>query len=1325
MANQNKFVSVNLNKSFGRSSGFSVSNLNGNGSKQRSGGTGGGGMVVLSRPRSSGQKSGPRLSVPPPLNLPSLRKEHERFDVSAANSRSAGGGNSGLGHGHGSPAAGWTRTSIPAPSSVLDDAHQSEQLGSKNSRLGSTSSGAVPSSRQLGVPIRAPALRGEDFPSLSATCEASRKRRDVTNQKVKQVETEETLCLRQVSIMRPLVQPSRPIDFKGPTSDGASTMKEMSQKQISSLPEPLALPLMHLNRKSDWADDERDTGIGILDRDRERGFPRVEHSHFDDFYTPSREFLRKDSYGRDSVVPKREIRDSGSWRGGIDRQNLGDYREVPNYRRSALQENGFQNSWINRKPVTTLTNGIDGDNHINRNIPTPRSPFSPGSKGHLVNDPASNFSRDRCIFANSSKPNVEETVFDAKSPPHGGNSGDVSIKIIKKKKDAAKPADFYDPVRESFEVELQRVQQLQEMERQRALEEQTRAIEIARMEEEERERAARAEEEKRRKIEAEEREAAWRAEQEKLEVSRRAEEQRITREEEKKRIVMEEERRKEAAREKLLELEARIAKRHAEETAKDDKTSSIPVLNQKKDEPLVGNSGKKSDSVTVDRLQPSRDSNPAFEDKGRLDQPWRKRENLASSTSPISIQEQESSRRAFSRRKFVVSPVRSSSFKGEILENGNSRDHRWNITSETGELYSEFLDKDGDAGWRNGRSSDELLSSYYSSQNADVDVVSSSGRSRYSQRQPRVLPPPFSSAQRSSFRASNEHPTLSMVSKSENIYENGYQGQVQESATIPSFENLTISLEMGGKTSPRCTSQSSLSVTSPPGTPHDDLEDSGLAFSDVDRPTSGVEGGATTLKTSSSSISLGADDEWEIENNELVQAQEEYDEDNGYRDEDEANDGDVVNLGHAGEHKILVDSDDEGIEVKLQGSNESSVTDSNPLLEARGRSPIDLSIQPLTSVDSSVDGGSVASSVKPSVASVSTLPTQAEMPVKVQFGLFSGPSLIPPPVPAIQIGSIQMPLHLHPPVAQMHSAQSPFFQFGQMGLLPLAPQGLPFVHPSLPNQYPLTQTQLIIGKDSSVQNSQSTDGQMGQTKSVASPQQSRPGSSDAPRKEECSIYGEEKNESELGMKGQPVLVNSRDYYTEKQLTSGEKVSKSTRFMNSSSGRGKRYVYKVKNSTDSRPLLPAPEDFPQEPYNYQKRSSHNTRRADFRPRESGQRQIKALELVNGRTPFHANNGMNKSAKSTSSSREEFSKRNLSSIMGDSKRNASLEEDIDAPLQTGIIRIFKQPGIEVPSDEGDFIEVRSKRQMLNDRREQREKQNLAKSRVLKVTHIHILK
>jgi len=96
------------------------------------------------------------------------------------------------------------------------------------------------------------------------------------------------------------------------------------------------------------------------------------------------------------------------------------------------------------------------------------------------------------------------------------------------------------------------------------MEEQTRAREFARKQEEERETLIREEEDRRRLAEEEARQAAWQAEQEQLEAAKREEEQRIAREEEKKRIAMEEERRREAARQKLLELETKIAKRQAE-----------------------------------------------------------------------------------------------------------------------------------------------------------------------------------------------------------------------------------------------------------------------------------------------------------------------------------------------------------------------------------------------------------------------------------------------------------------------------------------------------------------------------------------------------------------------------------------------------------------------------------------------------------------------------------------------------------------------------------------------------------------------------------------
>ncbi|CAN6969522.1 unnamed protein product, partial [Brassica oleracea var. botrytis] len=81
--------------------------LNNNNKPSYGRGGGGGSMVVLSRPRSS-QNAGQKLSVPPPLNLPSLRKEHERVD-SSGSSFLSGGGVSGSGARPASSGMGWSK----------------------------------------------------------------------------------------------------------------------------------------------------------------------------------------------------------------------------------------------------------------------------------------------------------------------------------------------------------------------------------------------------------------------------------------------------------------------------------------------------------------------------------------------------------------------------------------------------------------------------------------------------------------------------------------------------------------------------------------------------------------------------------------------------------------------------------------------------------------------------------------------------------------------------------------------------------------------------------------------------------------------------------------------------------------------------------------------------------------------------------------------------------------------------------------------------------------------------------------------------------------
>ena len=64
-------------------------------------------------------------------------------------------------------------------------------------------------------------------------------------------------------------------------------------------------------------------------------------------------------------------------------------------------------------------------------------------------------------------------------------------------------------------------------------------------------------------------------------------------------------------------------------------------------------------------------------------------------------------------------------------------------------------------------------------------------------------------------------------------------------------------------------------------------------------------------------------------------------------------------------------------------------------------------------------------------------PNSTEGPVTLQFGLLSNSSLLQGSVPAIQIGSIQMPLHVPPyiglqQVTHMPPTQPPMFQFGQL-----------------------------------------------------------------------------------------------------------------------------------------------------------------------------------------------------------------------------------------------------------------------------------------------------
>ncbi|XP_050379280.1 uncharacterized protein LOC126796485 isoform X2 [Argentina anserina] len=1656
-----KFVSVNLNKSYGQPSHHSHNHHHHQPHPSSFGSSrsrpGGGGMVVLSRPRSA-HKAGPKLSVPPPLNLPSLRKEHERFDSAGPGGGPAGGGVSGSGLRPNSAGMGWTKPTAAAPVALPEKEGLGDHGGDGAEHSRGSSVYMPPAARPGSVgPIStassAPAhhsvekamlLRGEDFPSLQAATLPSasgpaQKQKDGLNQKQRQVHDESQSEQRSsghssmVVDMRPQLQASGRGTGSALNDNGSESrsfsgnrVSEQTRKQDDYFPGPL--PLVRLNPRSDWADDERDTGHGFTDRGRDHGFSNPESYWDRDFDMPrisvlphklvnnlserrglrdnetgkvsSSEVPRLDQYSRDVRTPSREEREGSSWRNatpskdgntdqvGNDRNGFGVgpsslNREAVNENKHKLipyQENtrdgfGRINAGYNHGGRQTWNNAMDS--HTNRgsewnkrdhygseqknryrtdavqNSSVSKPLYSLGGRGLPVNDPLLNFGREKRQFSKSEKPYVEDfggTDFDTRDPFSGGLLG-----VVKKKKDVTRQTDFHDPVRESFEAELERVQKMQEQERQRILEEQEKALELARREEEERVRLAKEHIERQRRLEEEAREAAWRAEQEQLEAVRRAEEQRVAREEEKRRLFMEEERRKYAAKQKLIELEERIAKRKAE-TAKaggnsltaadenfsrmvNDKDVSRDVGDWEDGERMVERitASASSDSSLNrsfemgSRSHLPRDSS-AFVDGGKPVNSWRRDVYENGNNSAILLQDQDNGHHSLRRDRDSPVGGRTQSrkelyggsglmssrtyHKGEVAEShmddiSHLRGQRWNLSgdadhySKNMEIESDFHDnfsaKFNDVGWGQGRVHGSPYPPYPEPlyPNSDADGPYSFGRSRYSMRQPRVLPPPsLSSMPRPSYRGELDRPGPSAFSENEMQYiravgsestvQTGCDGSRPENLGQPRIVDVkrenAANVEQKLDTTPRCDSQSSLSVSSPPSSPtplsHDDLDES-KDSSVLSAPGSGrnvsllgQENEALVLPTEpgreSSSVSIGDDEEWAVENNEQLQEQEEYDEDeDGYEEEDEVhedmhleakespdvdnfvlcfNEGVEVGMPNDefdrtsgnGESTFVVPHVSSGIieehgsfdgvhsgEKTLQHVDDSSqlgVGGSSRMFQETEKAIQNLVIQPnnvphntaaperVDFVDVSNSGPlsqhHVASSVSltPHLLSsqtvmptVSAVQNQTEGSVKLQFGLFSGPSLIPSPVPAIQIGSIQMPLPLHPQIdpslAQMHPSQPPLFQFGQLrytspisqGVLPLAPQSMSFIHPNMPSGFSVNQNpggpQPIQSGQGTTQNLKSdvisvtTDnrqglasrhldpsqgnvsegvnvnpkaarqnvettfiGQQGAAKSYIGDSRGRAGS---------LFQGEYQGHNNFGASSAQSVVKGRDI-------GGPKAHGPV----SGGGRGKKYVFTVKNPGSR--SFPDSEPTHRDSSGYPRRPRRNMQRTEFRVRASADKRQHigpvSSNHVGHEDKYAPVRGLRPSLRSgprkvgmlnkhsrqmseseglipcSSNSQEiEYGSRpdkgvgkdalaksqNLpQSGEGNPKRHIHSEEDVYAPLQSGVVRVFEQPGIEAPSDEDDFIEVRSKRQMLNDRREQREKEIKAKSRVTKI-------
>lgn len=1684
----NRFVSVNLNKSYGPSSSHPNPNHHSNSfnygsGRARSGGGGvGGGMVVLSRPRSS-HKAGPKLSVPPPLNLPSLRKEHERFDSSG----SAGGGSSGGIPGGGSrPSSsglGWSkpgaivsveRDGISGGDRPLSSDGAAPGIQAVDAVTRGGGSGYMPPSARSGasgpdvsMPMsmeKASVLRGEDFPSLRATLSAAngsaQKPKDSSHQRQRQGMSEEPSSGQEEGSrtdMRPQVQSQYSVgnsiraDGRDGHNSGNSRLLEHGQKQEDFFLGPL--PLVRLSPRSDWADDERDTSHGLTDRGRDHNFSRTETYWDRDFDLPRSNFLPQkpvqnhfdrrgqrdndvgksssnevsnaDPINRDVRGPSREGREGQSWKrpasregfasqeGISDKNSLGPRptsvncetakenkyipflpqlggntrdehiggntvnRDVGTGRRDPGYVQGGRQQWTNS---VHANNGMGAERNIRdrhgsesnrykvdalQNSMGSRSSFSAGSRGPAGSDHSSNFGRDKRSFSRGEKPYTEDPFmssdFDVRDPFSGGILG-----VVKRKKDAKQHLDFHDPVRESFEAELERVQKMQELERQRVIEEQERAMEIARREEEERQRLAREQEEHQRRLEEEAREAAWRAEQERLEAISRAEEQRLAREEEKQRILMEEERRRQAAKQKLQELEERIARRQAE-AAKADGAADVqgekrPAIAKERDvsraddfaawedgERMVEritNTASSDSSVSRPFDMGSRalsvaEGSFAFADRGKSFNSWRRDvfENGSSSSFFSSEHENgyQSPRRdtfvggrAFPRKDFYGGSgyipsrgyYRGGTAEPQMEDFLHARGHRWSISGDGDpygrniELEAEFHESvrgkfEVDWSQGQGRGSSPFSERLY--QNSELEDLYTYGRSRYPARQPRVLPPPsLPSVHRSSFRSDSEQARSSTYQDEDMSFNHAmgsesaavsYQNaQEEHSDKLDNEQNAhDEEHDLNRSVTPGCDSQSSLCVSSAPSSPtqvsHDDLDDSreslAVSGSAEDHGVCNSESEAVLPKAKDgrgtpSSISVGDDEEWTVENNGLQQ-QEEYDEDVRYNEEVQDGDDDNAELNqefeamhleakgspHMKDNVVL--GFDQGVEVGMpndecerspriaenvyvgpqviggptelnvsfdgsRGGQSPQVADvsqhlstdasclavedsekavqdyipvpvnaphtskSSDLLSSGDSSSVSV-LTAQQSIPPSVGAGlqSSSQSVMPSVAATQGTP---ELPVKLQFGLFSGPSLIPSPVPAIQIGSIQMPLQLPPQIgpslSHMHAPQPPLFQFGQLrypspisqGFPHLAPQSMPFVQPTIPSHYPLGQR---YGSPLSVQPVQESstqssvrDGALSLTMKShhiqpPNPLKMRP---DAELKEANLMAGEaeindisHQNQADTSIAPmdqvrtesckrteiighvQNVVRNSKplNKTSENRAQGGPPSSHFAANHGDTSGptaqgpsgnKGRRLAFTARNPGGRSSSL-SNETYRSDVNGFQRRR-RGMQRFEFRVRQvTDGKQSSALASNYSGSDSKSNydgdgSGMQQRSgpkkdvpydqpkltvdphssrsdqiitRETGSgiredrpARKETSTGGLDTARcaeGSLKRNISSEDDVDAPLQSGIVRVFKQPGIETPSDEDDFIEVRSKRQMVNDRREQREKEIKAKS------------
>ncbi|KAH7293680.1 hypothetical protein KP509_28G036600 [Ceratopteris richardii] len=439
----------------------------------------------------------------------------------------------------------------------------------------------------------------------------------------------------------------------------------------------------------------------------------------------------------------------------------------------------------------------------------------------------------------------------------------------------------------------------------------------------------------------------------------------------------------------------------------------------------------------------------------------------------------------------------------------------------------------------------------------------------------------------------------------------------------------------------------------------------------------------------------------------------------------------------------------------------------------------------------------------PTYSSVQSLPSQQELPFHLQVGLLPSVPLMPN---AIQIGSIQMPLHIHPQITHLNHIhghqQAPVLQFGQIG-------------PSLAVSQPMTMTHVpqsvmqihsMPGQNNSVQQHQlQTEGPNDVGSMEHEHSESITNVEAIPiMSEGHQSVGKDSDETTQGAVGTiiqsvGVIEQSNDFPVIEQAVEMPVSDRDSKIE-------VKNVQKMEPDNKSEPIIADDTMMPDNSERYAGRPSRGSRRRGNPARHQGilgrgrgrfrarggfhnsfqgsqfvaenraegavkktsrgkmyRRNYRRTEYrVRESAPFYdADMGVVDAVSGLSSSMEEvresrgyrYIKRGQvsnSTIAGgnetkqfnrpapqsstEATRNMQLttenvpattsrtksllkkyevENPEDAAFRTGVVCVFEQPGIETPNDKDDFIKVRSKRKLLRELREQREKDSRSKA------------